>query len=232
MESWRKELYENYLMHYGIKGQKKGVRRYQNEDGSLTPEGEERYLVGNPVQVGRRPHARTATYATGSGIQAEVKKGDTVKNIALKSLLKKAVGASNGEHGGGGKKLEESTSEKDRPHARTATYVTGSGIQAEVKKGENINSVKIKKELEAEDKEYEDAKSYYTQLIKHAEDNLKNYFSQEPTDENGKRLKQKWEEDIRYYNEALARATKTHKQKRIDISKKYQNKSVGPVGKK
>lgn len=32
-----------YLEHYGVKGQKWGVRRYQNEDGSLTPEGEERY---------------------------------------------------------------------------------------------------------------------------------------------------------------------------------------------
>lgn len=34
------------LMHYGISGQKKGVRRFQNEDGSLTPEGRERYLKG------------------------------------------------------------------------------------------------------------------------------------------------------------------------------------------
>ena len=31
------------LMHYGIKGQKWGRRRYQNEDGSLTPEGAKRY---------------------------------------------------------------------------------------------------------------------------------------------------------------------------------------------
>ena len=31
------------LKHYGIKGQKWGVRRYQNEDGSLTPEGRKRY---------------------------------------------------------------------------------------------------------------------------------------------------------------------------------------------
>lgn len=30
------------LMHHGIKGQKWGVRRYQNEDGSLTKEGKER----------------------------------------------------------------------------------------------------------------------------------------------------------------------------------------------
>ena len=32
-----------YLAHHGIKGQKWGIRRYQNEDGSLTPEGRERY---------------------------------------------------------------------------------------------------------------------------------------------------------------------------------------------
>ena len=30
-------------MHYGIKGQKWGVRRFQNEDGSLTLEGKKRY---------------------------------------------------------------------------------------------------------------------------------------------------------------------------------------------
>lgn len=34
------------LCHYGIKGQKWGVRRFQNEDRSLTPEGKERYGVG------------------------------------------------------------------------------------------------------------------------------------------------------------------------------------------
>lgn len=34
---------QNYIVHSGIKGQKWGIRRYQNEDGSLTPEGKERY---------------------------------------------------------------------------------------------------------------------------------------------------------------------------------------------
>ena len=38
-------LYEdNYLAHYGIKGQKWGLRRFQNEDGTLTAEGRARYL--------------------------------------------------------------------------------------------------------------------------------------------------------------------------------------------
>lgn len=35
------------LYHYGIKGQKHGVRKYQNEDGSLTPEGRIHYGVGD-----------------------------------------------------------------------------------------------------------------------------------------------------------------------------------------
>ena len=35
--------YSNELYHYGIKGQKWGIRRYQNPDGSLTDEGKNRY---------------------------------------------------------------------------------------------------------------------------------------------------------------------------------------------
>ena len=38
MEVWREELY-----HHGIKGQKWGVRRYQNEDGTLTDAGKAKY---------------------------------------------------------------------------------------------------------------------------------------------------------------------------------------------
>lgn len=37
--------YPTYLIHHGIPDQKWGVRRFQNEDGSLTPEGRERYGV-------------------------------------------------------------------------------------------------------------------------------------------------------------------------------------------
>lgn len=36
-------LYYRELYHWGILGQRKGHRRFQNEDGSLTPEGRERY---------------------------------------------------------------------------------------------------------------------------------------------------------------------------------------------
>ena len=36
----------SYLIHYGIKGQKHGLRRYQNEDGTYTEEGKRHYGIG------------------------------------------------------------------------------------------------------------------------------------------------------------------------------------------
>ena len=36
----------DYLMHFGIKGQRWGVRRFQNEDGTLTNAGKSRYQRG------------------------------------------------------------------------------------------------------------------------------------------------------------------------------------------
>lgn len=42
---------ENSLSHYGIKGQKYGERRYQNEDGSYTEEGKARRRIGISDEV-------------------------------------------------------------------------------------------------------------------------------------------------------------------------------------
>lgn len=57
------ERYENELQHWGIKGMKWGVRRYQNDDGSLTAAGRVRYgagkardKIGSAVKAGVQKH--------------------------------------------------------------------------------------------------------------------------------------------------------------------------------
>lgn len=57
--------YNNYLAHYGVKGMKWGVRRYRNEDGSLTGAGMRRYA---------QTHSRT------------LKKGTEIQNISSRQL--------------------------------------------------------------------------------------------------------------------------------------------------
>lgn len=52
-----------YLVHHGIKGQKWGIRRFQYSDGSLTPAGRRRYLVGEKTSV------RTVLKGAVKGIQ-------------------------------------------------------------------------------------------------------------------------------------------------------------------
>lgn len=46
--------YDSDIYHHGILGQKWGVRRYQNSDGTLTLAGKERYYKSNPGQKKRR----------------------------------------------------------------------------------------------------------------------------------------------------------------------------------
>ena len=59
---------QNELMHYGIKGQSWGKRRFQNEDGSLTMAGRNRYDVGAPLTGTTAANmAKNLTYKTWNG---------------------------------------------------------------------------------------------------------------------------------------------------------------------
>lgn len=40
---------DSYLEHHGIKGQKWGIRRYQNPDGTLTEEGKNAIIIQTEV---------------------------------------------------------------------------------------------------------------------------------------------------------------------------------------
>ena len=54
------------LAHHGIKGQKWGIRRFQNEDGSLTPEGKERYLKNNQAKWSKQFDDEETTFKIGN----------------------------------------------------------------------------------------------------------------------------------------------------------------------
>ena len=82
--------YNNYLAHHGIKGQKWGVRRYQNEDGTLTEEGKRRYgTVGlkevslETIEKERQAYREKITNAT-----ADMKKAKKLEDQAYE-LAKK-----------------------------------------------------------------------------------------------------------------------------------------------
>ena len=53
---------DTYLIHYGVKGQKWGVRRYQNEDGTLTEEGKKRYGVSSEEKISKENIANDKDY--------------------------------------------------------------------------------------------------------------------------------------------------------------------------
>lgn len=61
----------DYLMHHGIKGMKWGVRRYRNEDGTLTEEGKQRYgTVERLEQSQQRKKAAVKAVATSAAYGA------------------------------------------------------------------------------------------------------------------------------------------------------------------
>lgn len=58
----RRNIYKNELYHFGIKGQKWGVRRYQNDDGTLTAAGKKRYARDAREKEFDKYDSSTGTY--------------------------------------------------------------------------------------------------------------------------------------------------------------------------
>ena len=56
----------NELYHHGIKGQKWGVRRYQNKDGSLTPKGKKRAIKDSKTNWGKEKEYQPSSHKSSS----------------------------------------------------------------------------------------------------------------------------------------------------------------------
>lgn len=89
-------MYDTELYHHGVKGQKKGVRRYQNLDGSLTAEGYQHYGInpdGSRYRVSRRqPWAKNTVNSAKKGFAVGLGAGAAV-GFAVGGPTGAAVGA-------------------------------------------------------------------------------------------------------------------------------------------
>lgn len=73
----------NELYHYGIKGQKWGVRRYQNSDGSLTDEGRERYRHVSNYKELNKLSVSLSKYLKSKGMASELYTDDELLDFGI-----------------------------------------------------------------------------------------------------------------------------------------------------
>ena len=84
------------LRHHGIKGQKWGVRRFQNSDGSLTAAGRKRYGDDKGSSVEDYQNAIKKTKAAGESVENIRKFNNDVKRIkdpAMEKRIRKSTEA-------------------------------------------------------------------------------------------------------------------------------------------
>lgn len=132
----------NYLVHYGIFGQKWGIRRFQNSDGTLTAEGKSRYRTDKVLNnVGRA----FTNSSLGQRMDVNLNKGYRTDKKEIKGIYKekkkalKEAGADKQE-----KKQLKSDYKKTLGEARTAAAQANYNWQSD-KTNEKIQTQKVGK---------------------------------------------------------------------------------------
>lgn len=87
-------MQEEIIYHHGIKGMKWGVRRYQNEDGSLTPAGKKRYAedaedADSEVKESRKQDVKNRRTLSDSELEEKIKRLKMERE--LKSLTEEDI---------------------------------------------------------------------------------------------------------------------------------------------
>lgn len=114
----------NCITHYGIKGQQHGVRRYQREDGTLTPLGKIHYRV--TISVGRRGSNNLDMVSNGKPSHA---------SYASSGYASRYTGASPGDKG-------TANQHRNGYYGHTHTHLTGSFAKKQTPTEANITRVK------------------------------------------------------------------------------------------
>lgn len=156
-------IFGDELYHYGIKGQKWGFRRFQNEDGTYTERGLKRRL-GNRLK--KRLKVPKDKSVTGEGMFKFMKNDKKVRK-----LLNKAGNKFDKEYGTvGGKKSSERIS--DVLDKRKATGISKDEYKSLIKKGKEkiANETGIK--LDTVDMSFEDYKIISDKYLKTINMNL------------------------------------------------------------
>ena len=114
------------LCHYGVKGQKWGIRRYQNKDGSLTPEGKKR---------------AKQEYKTDNKMAYELGKNATITGYAVRESVNRTARLKN--------KLEKRR-DKDPSGTTRRTKSLQDQLEASVKTTEQLSAAYTKHKAAAE----------------------------------------------------------------------------------
>ena len=125
---------QNELYHHGIKGQKWGVRRYQNPDGSLTAVGKKKY--------GTKSNYEKVLKAKGLKAKVKAQKEREKQNARTEAEVAKY------KRRAGIKEEKDTTSDKpktakDKPHVKTLSEMTNEEIQ------ERIDRINLENRLKA-----------------------------------------------------------------------------------